>query len=61
MTAADRDPCLDHTFPEGLCCGDCSTIDRVYLANNLPHLPPLRALFTVEDIERWTGPEGAVR
>ena len=54
----DRDPCQSYTFPEALCCGDCSTINRVYLADNLPHVRSDRDFFTVEDIDNWNEHEG---
>lgn len=59
MTAADRNPCADHAFPEALCCGDCYVINRGYLAAYLPHVRPDREVYTLADIDGWLEREGA--
>ncbi|HZL04921.1 MAG TPA: hypothetical protein VFE45_05810 [Coriobacteriia bacterium] len=53
MTTDGRDPCLSHTFPEALCCGDCHTINRTWLAAFIPHVRPDREVYTVADIDGW--------
>ena len=59
MSADDRDPCLDHTFPEALCCGDCYIVNRTWLVAYIPEVRPDREVYTVTDIDRWLEREDA--
>ena len=56
--SVDPDSCQRHTFPEGLCCGDCATINRVYLAAYLPRVRTDRAHWTVLQLDRYPDSDG---